>query len=94
MLELQLLQRKMLPMECTFCASGECRYGIRCLRSERCRSARPWAKLAGQERGTGGNCSWLIHGGTDKRGAVGLEVVQKREPVHGRGQAVLSGDGE
>ena len=35
----QLLQRKMM-MECLFCARGECRYGERCMRSQRAREMR------------------------------------------------------
>ena len=34
-----LLQRKMM-MECLFCARGECRYGERCMRSQRAKEMR------------------------------------------------------
>ena len=49
-----LLQRKMM-MECLFCARGECRYGERCMRSQRAKEMRTSRLDSDYESGNDGD---------------------------------------
>ena len=60
-------------MECAFCARGECRYGERCLRSQRARGGRQ--SLLDSDYGSGSD------GGSGERG--GGSASDEREDANG-----------